>query len=666
MEKNNFAQVLVPQAFDHPFDYRIPEDSTISRGSFVRIPFGRRSVIGVVWSLSKDCSFDPAKVKQIEEVFPIPPLIEAHLQFIEWVAKYTMSPLGNALKMSLSAPDVFEPSKRKRIIAFKEPDINFQTVNLTAQQKIAVKALCQNIQKETHPVTVLDGVVGSGKTEVYFEALAETLKQGKQVLVLLPEIALSSQWYKRFEKRFGAQAGMWHSDVTKATKRETWKALATGKLQVVVGARSALFLPFQNLGLIIVDEEHENSYKQEEGVPYHARDMAVLRGALEKVPVILASATPSLESLSNVEKKKYEVLHLSDRFGEAVLPEVKIIDLRHDAPEKGTWIAPPLVEAMQKNIEKGEQSLLFLNRRGYAPLTLCRACGHRFECPTCTAWLVEHKHRNGTSGFLHCHHCDHHLPLPELCPSCEGEETLVACGPGVERLAEEAQILFPTARIGMMDSDHISSPKALAVFIEQVEKKEIDILIGTQMVAKGHHFPDLTIVGIVDADMGLAGSDLRALEKSYQVLHQVAGRAGRAEKPGTVFLQTYLAEHPIMTALASWDRDRFVAEEINARKAHNFPPYGKLAALIISGKNENTLDGFCRALSRKAPHLDKIQILGPAPAPLSLLRGKYRRRFLIKAPENTKIQPILKAWLSTLKLPSSIKIKIDIDPYNFM
>mgnify|MGYP000456624046 CR=1 FL=1 len=554
--------------------------------------------------------------------------------------------------------------------SFPTPDPEMVGPALSDQQAASAAALRERVREGaagTFSVTLLDGVTGSGKTEVYFEAIAEAIAAGRQALVLLPEIALSAQWLERFERRFGVAPALWHSDLTSAQRRATWRAVAYGNAPVVVGARSALFLPYPDLGLIVVDEEHESAFKQEDGVTYHARDMAVVRAQLGGIPAVLVSATPSLESLNNVKTGRYRALHLPERHGDAVLPEIDLIDLRRDRPPKleglgPGWLSAPLRAAIGETLAAGEQVLLFLNRRGYAPLTLCRACGHRLQCPNCTAWLVEHR----LAGRLQCHHCGHAARLPTACPECGAEGTLAACGPGVERLAEEARALFPAARQALMTSDSLTGPESAAALVRAVQAREIDLLIGTQIVAKGHHFPHLTLVGVVDADLGLYGGDLRAAERTYQLLHQVAGRAGRAEQRGRVLLQTAEPDHPVMQALAAGERDRFFEAEAEARESAGLPPFGRLAALVLSGPDPRQLDEAARALARLAPRLPEVTVLGPAPAPLAVLRGRHRRRFLVKAPRGFRLQPLLRDWLQQVKLPNALRLQVDIDPYSFL
>jgi primosomal protein N' (replication factor Y) (superfamily II helicase) len=533
---------------------------------------------------------------------------------------------------------------------------------LSPEQATAARRLVGRVEAGGFGVAVLDGVTGSGKTETYFAAIAAALGAGHQVLVLLPEIALSAQWLQRFRQRFGVLPTQWHSEIGVAERRDGWRAVAAGRAKIVVGARSALFLPFAELGLIVVDEEHDPSYKQEDGVCYQARDMAVLRASLAGIPIVLVSATPSLETVVNVARGRYERVSLPHRHAAAELPAVRLVDLRRERMERGRFLSPPLIAELAATLAAGEQALLFLNRRGYAPLTLCRACGHRFQCPSCTAWLVEHRF---TSRLL-CHHCGHAEPVPPLCPECLTAGALVPCGPGVERLLEEVTARFPAARVALMVSDLLSGPRAAAELAQAMTERRYDVLIGTQIVAKGHHFPMLTLVGVVDADLGLTGGDLRAAERTYQLLHQVGGRAGRAERKGRVLIQTFMPDQPVMKALAGGDRDRFLEAEAAARRGAGLPPFGRLAALIVSAADAESCDFAARALSRAAPQLPGVIVLGPAPAPLAVLRGRHRRRFLVKAQREVNLQAVVRGWLSRVRLGGSARVQVDIDPYSFL
>jgi primosomal protein N' (replication factor Y) len=568
--------------------------------------------------------------------------------------------VGTGVVKAMAAAGLLEAVSLPPLPAFRRPDGFHEGPALSPAQRAAAESLIAHLADGG--VTLLDGVTGSGKTEVYFEAVAATLRAGRQALVLLPEIALTGQWLERFEQRFGARPAEWHSDLTGAERRVAWRAIAMGEARVVVGARSALFLPFPDLGLVIVDEEHEQAYKQEDGVAYQARDMAVLRGHLARIPVLLVSATPSLETLKNVAGGRYRALHLPDRHAGAALPKVRAVDLRRDRPARQRWLSPGLVSALEETLAQGEQALLFLNRRGYAPLTLCRHCGHRMNCPNCTAWLVEHRH----AGRLQCHHCGYQARLPEACPSCGTAGSFAACGPGVERLAEETAALFPAARIALLTSDTLGGPRSVALTIDRILRHEVDLLIGTQIVAKGHHFPMLTLVGVVDADLGLNGGDLRAAERTFQLLHQVAGRAGRAERAGQVLLQTFVPENPVIRALVADDRDGFIAHEMAERRAASMPPFGRLAALILSSADADGIDRIAREFARAAPSGPGILVLGPAPAPLALLRGRHRRRFLLKCRRDIAPQPLIRAWLAKVKLPGNLRLQVDIDPYSFL
>ncbi len=533
---------------------------------------------------------------------------------------------------------------------------------LSPDQMAAAERLVARVAEGGFGVTVLDGVTGSGKTEAYFAAIAAALSAGQQAVVLLPEIALGAQWLGRFRRRFGTMPAEWHSDVSQSVRRDTWRAVAAGRARIVVGARSALFLPFRELGLIVVDEEHDPSYKQEDGVCYQARDMAVLRASLAGIPVVLVSATPSLETVVNISRGRYQRVQLPRRHAEAALPQVELVDMRRERTEPSRFLSPPLVKAIGQTLEAGEQVLLFLNRRGYAPLTLCRACGYRFQCPNCTAWLVEHRF----TRRLVCHHCGYLAPVPALCPECLAADTLVPCGPGVERLQEEVAARFPGARTALMVSDLLLGPRAAAELAEAMTEHRYDLLIGTQIVAKGHHFPMLTLVGVVDADLGLIGGDLRAGERTYQLLHQVAGRAGRAERPGRALLQTYMPPQSFMQGGAAGARDRFLAAEAAARRNAGLPPFGRLAALILSAGDLEAADFAARALARAAPQMPDLSVLGPAPAPLAILRGRHRRRFLVKAERGVNLQAVLRDWLARVRLSGSARLQVDIDPYSFL
>jgi primosomal protein N' (replication factor Y) (superfamily II helicase) len=589
--------------------------------------------------------------------------------------------VGPSVVKRLTELGAIEAVELPRPPAFETPDWRRSGVALSPAQAEAAAALGESVRRAStiehagleddtdvgFSVTLLDGVTGAGKTEVYLEAVAAALEAGRQVLVLLPEIALTAQWLDRFRQRFAVAPAEWHSDLSQRQRRTAWRAVAEGEAKVVVGARSALFLPYRDLGLMVVDEEHDLAFKQEDGVTYNARDMAIVRARLGRIPIVLVSATPSLETVTNVKTGRFGRLHLPERHGAAVVPRVELVDLRADPPPRlpglgPAWLSGALRQALGETFEAGEQALLFLNRRGYAPLTLCRTCGHRLACPNCTAWLVAHR----LAGRLQCHHCGHADRLPRACPECGTEGSLAACGPGVERLLEEVTALFPDQRTRIVSSDTLTGPAAAAEFVRAMGDREIDLLIGTQVVAKGHHFPWLTLVGVVDGDLGLAGGDLRAAERTFQLLHQVAGRAGRAERPGRALVQTYDPEHPVMQALATGERDRFLETEAENRRAAGMPPFSRLAALILACRDEGLLDRVCGALARTAPRGAGLEVLGPAPAPLAVLRRQHRRRFLVRAARSRPVQRILAGWLGEVDLPAAVRLRIDIDPYSFL
>jgi primosomal protein N' (replication factor Y) (superfamily II helicase) len=545
----------------------------------------------------------------------------------------------------------------------RAPDPDFLAPAFTPAQREAADALRATVAQGGYSATLIDGVTGSGKTQVYFEAIAETLRRGRQALVLMPEIALTSQFLDRFAERFGTRPAEWHSQLSQRLRARTWTALAAGEVSVVAGARSALFLPYADLGLIVLDEEHDGAYKQEDGVHYHARDMAVVRASVGKFPIVLASATPSVETEVNARRGRYRSLHLPERFGGAHLPTIEAIDLRREGPPRGRFIAPRLADAVKAAIERGEQALLFLNRRGYAPLTLCRPCGFRLACRTCDAWLVEHRFRRR----LVCHHCGFSMPLPERCPKCDSTESFVACGPGVERLHEEVASLFPDARVLVLSSDLIATMERMREELTEVEQGRVDIVIGTQLVAKGHHFPKLNLVGVIDADLGLANGDPRAAEKTFQLLHQVIGRAGREEGRGIGYLQTHHPDHPVLRAIIASDREAFYSGEIELREKTQYPPFGRLASLVISGPDKHATESHARKLAQVSPHVDGVRVLGPAEAPLALVRGRHRFRLLVKSPRAFDLSAYLRQWLAAApKTTGKMKLEVDVDPQSFL
>jgi primosomal protein N' (replication factor Y) len=652
-------RVLLPLPLADAYDY-LPLDATDTpTGTVVEVPLGKRRMVGVVWGAGRG-DVPVAKLKSIIGHVSLPALPDVSRSFIDWVAGYTLTPPGAVLKMAFGSMRVVMPKKGDDYSAPKfEPD--FHQPDLSSEQRKAADSL---IAKVGHgaSVTLLDGVTGSGKTEVFCEAIAACIRQDKQALVLLPEIAMTAALIDRFAARFGAKPVEWHSELTERQRRLNWHMIARGEAKFILGARSALFLPYADLGLIVVDEEHEAAYKQEEGVIYHGRDMAVVRGAVGKIPVILASATPSLETVFNVQQKKYGHVVLPVRFGKAAMPRIETIDLREQKLTAQEFISAPLFEALQTTFAAGQQAMLFLNRRGYAPLTLCRACGHRLQCPHCTSWLTEHK----KSGRLHCHHCDFSIKLPDNCPSCRAEGRFAACGPGVERVAEEIKKRMPEVRFAIMASDMLDDRKNALELVHKMANQELDLLIGTQIMAKGYHFPRLTLVGVVDADLGLSGGDPRAAERTFQLLQQVAGRSGRAGDAGRVMLQTVAPEHPVMKVLIKGDRDGFMAAEMAEREAYHLPPVWRLASVTVSGENTQSVIRFANALAAAAPQNDKVRILGPAPAPFAMLRGRYRHRLLVQAVRTVNLPEMLRQWLGSIQTPRDLRLLIDVDPYSFL
>lgn len=718
------ARVILMTSALGPLDYRVPHDMAVEPGSIVAAPLGPRQLVGVVW---EEEAFDvdtvgDNRLRNLLHSYPIPPLSKALRDLVLWTSDYYLAPPASVLRMVIpgsalqqpgrpiieyrasgTAPDRMTPQraqamerigaaqgtarelaaiaevsdavirgliKADALVAeqvtadtpFPDPDPAFAPPGLSALQQEAASRMVEAVEAHAFQPFLLDGVTGSGKTEVYFEAVAQAIRSERQTLVLLPEIALTEPFLTRFTARFGCEPITWHSGMRSSERRRAWHAIASGEARVVVGARSALFLPYRNLGLIVVDEAHETSFKQEEGVHYHARDVAVMRGKFEGCPVVLASATPAIESRVQVEAGRYEELTLPARYGAAQLPTIKAIDMREDPPERGMWLAPKLVAALGERLERGEQSLLFLNRRGYAPLTLCRTCGHRFQCPNCSAWMVEHR----LVRRLACHHCGHVMPPPDACPECKDEDSLVACGPGVERIADEVRALFPQARASVITSDTLWSPAKAAEFVAQMDEGAIDIIIGTQLVTKGYHFPELTLVGVVDADLGLEGGDLRAAERTFQQIAQVAGRAGRGEKPGEVFIQTRQPEASVMEALVSGEREDFYRAETDSRRHAHAPPFGRFAGIVVSSEDAELAQQIARRIGEAAPQSDEMHVYGPAPAPLAMLRGRHRHRLLVHAKRNFAMQDAIRTWLREVDWPSKVRVTVDVDPYSFV
>jgi len=721
---SRIVDVLVPVALDKPYSYRVPPELDLAPGDIVSVPLGPREAMGVVWGEGTSRPGLDNRLKNVADKFDYPPLKPELRHFLDWVSGYTLAPRGMVLRMALrmgshlgperlrigvrlaGPPPVRMTPPRARVLALladglirgksetaelagvsagvveglidegtlealerppeavaAAPDPDYRPPDFSPAQGAAAEAMRATVAAGGYSVTLIDGVTGSGKTEVYFEAIAETIRTGRQTLILMPEIALTGQFLDRFALRFGVRPAEWHSQVPPRRRARTWAAVAEGTVPVIAGARSALFLPYADLGLIVVDEEHDAAYKQEDGARYHARDMAVVRAHEAQIPIVLASATPSVETEVNARRGRYKRLALPERFGGQHLPHVEAIDLRREGPPRGRFIAPRLAEAVKLALERKEQALLFLNRRGYAPLTLCRACGFRLSCPNCDAWLVDHRFRRQ----LVCHHCGFAMPPPAACPKCNATDSFAPVGPGIERLEEEVAALFPESRILVLSSDLVVSVERLREELAEIGHGLHDIVIGTQLVAKGHHFPKLNLVGVVDADLGLSNGDPRAAERTFQLLHQVAGRAGREEGRGHAFLQTHQPEHPVIRALLSGNREEFYSKEIEDREKFGYPPFGRLASIIVSGPDRHAAEGFARALANVAPRANEVRLLGPADAPLSLVRGRYRYRLLAKSPRAFDLSAWLRAWMAAApKRKGNIKLEVDVDPQSFL
>lgn len=723
-DEGDLVGVLTAEPLDRVLDYKAPGGGCWL-GAFVEVPLGPRKVLGVVWGPGRG-DWDIAKVRSVNRVLDVAPMRQEMRDFLEKAGAYTLTPMSIMLRLATRAPGLSDPPSMRKVyrlgqgspdrvtpartrvietlveyggLGFTSKELSelagvtssvvkglakmgvveeadtprdapYLTLDpglpgkeLTEDQAVAAGQLQDGLRSRSYGTVLLKGVTGSGKTEVYLEAVAECLRQGRQALVLLPEIALTSEFLTRVRARFGADPAEWHSGVTMTERRRCWRMVGQGEAQLVVGARSALFLPYRDLGLIVVDEEHDTSYKQDEGASYNARDMAVLRASLNDAQVVLASATPSLESWANAKAGKYTRLDLASRFGPQDLPEMASVDMRLEDLPGNSWISPTLASAVGARLQAGEQALLFLNRRGFAPVTLCRACGEMVGCEHCDARMVEHRFQKR----LICHQCGETKPLPEVCPSCEVEGKMAAVGPGVERIAEEAALAFPDAKTAILSSDLFGSARALKAQIEELAHGDTDLIIGTQLVAKGHNFPRLTLVGVVDADLGLQGSDLRAAERTFQLMRQVAGRAGRADKPGQALLQTFQPEHPVIRAILSGDEEGFWRTEAAEREAAGMPPYGRLAGIVISSTDAASAFDLGTHLARNdGPIRDAGGVVyGPAPAPIARVRGRHRVRLLVKAPKGIALQPALSRWTKGLKLPGHLRLSIDIDPQNF-
>ena len=655
-----YCNILVTKPFDQYFTYKFNINQKIRKGSLVLVSFGKKKEeIGLVYEILEALPKKIAKfhIKKIKYVFNNMVLDEKLMQFIDWIADYTLTSKGSVLKLFLV---------NNRIIDYNFSDIQRHTnekkkVILNVEQKRAFKIINNSLISKFHPI-VLQGVTGSGKTEVYFEAISKILKQKKQALVMLPEISLTPQFEERFKIRFGFSPDIWHSKVSEKNKKNIWHCCYHGKSTIVVGARSSLFLPFKNLSLIVVDEEHDLSFKQEDKVRYHARDLAIVKAKIEKIPIILSSATPSLETHHNIQSKKFTHLFLSNQFSGLNLPDIELIDMKKEKLKNNKWISRILINALRSSLSKGEQSLLFLNRRGYSPFVICNTCGFRYQCNQCSSWLVMHKRKNR----LLCHHCGSITLIENGCLKCQNTNSLKLIGPGVERLAEEIELIFPNFSTKIMSSDNANTPNKIKKIIEDFENKKIDILVATQIMAKGYHFSNLSMVGVIDADLGLMGGDMRAMERTFNLLQQVSGRAGRSKSVGKVFMQTYYPDNPVIKSVKNRDRDSFVMKSLEERKQFKIPPFSFLTSIILSGSTKIKVEAYANKLVKRCILQKGIDILGPVEAPLFLLRGQYRYRLLLKGDKRNKLNSFTKKMIEKTPPESTIRLIIDVDPYSFM
>ncbi len=728
-KKGTIVKVLVPNVVNYGYDYRLGDDAEL--GTFVRCSVMNRPYIGVVFGVG-DSDLPPEKIKNVSAVLPykLPVATLQWIQRMsEWTlmapgavlrlilnvpdafnepkteqlyaynfdsknAKMTenrqmvldafqinnnepmsatdiqnIARVGPSVVKTMITREMLLPvSTRRRTESFNYEYADKGNIELNAEQRAAADSIGRDITHGGFSVNLIDGITGSGKTQVYFDSVWRAYSAGRSVLLMMPEIALTTQFIKRFESRFGAPPIVWHSNLTAARRRDIWRGVLTGEIKIIVGTRSALFLPWQDLGLIIIDEEHDSSYKQEDMGNYHGRDMAILRAKLEKIPVVLASATPSEETMNNVEAGRYGHHVLKSRYGGAELPKIETIDLREHRPAeykindetRAGALSPILCDAIRETITNHRQVMLFINRRGFAPITQCKKCGWVATCPECSVGMTYHK----KLGKLLCHICGRIKTLPDKCPECG--DAVSMRGAGLEKIEEEVATRFPGAKTALVSSDTMMSRGALERLVEKMESGELDIIIGTQILAKGHHFPNLTLVGVVDSDMGLFGTDFRAAEHTFQQLFQVAGRAGRGKVPGRVLLQTYQPTNSVLTAICAGNRDEFLRGDMAVRRAAKMPPFGQLIAIIVESKNEALLKRFCETLAAQKPNVNGARIMGPIVAQMYQVRGFYRMRFLIAGDARAYLQPIVKKWLLNVNVPANIRIKIDVNPQNFM
>ena len=648
--------VLFPKIFDHPFTYNSETAKPLKAGDFVKAPFGSTEITGVVWTHEQKTRKN-FKVKKISKKINVKKLNLSMIKFISWFSKYNLVPLGMALKMCLLNKDVVEKSFINEINQFKIKE-NKNKFLLNSEQKKSLAFIRSFGNK--YNVTVLEGVTGSGKTLVYFERIKDFIDKGSQALILLPEIALTNQFSERFKDFFGTEPAIWHSATSKKNKSIIWKGITEGKIPIVIGARSSLFLPFKNLGIVVVDEEHDSSYKQDEGVSYNARDMAITRASLENIPISLVTSIPSIETYNNIINKKFKSIKLTKRYKEASLPDIKIINLHAKQLNKGKWLANETITKVNDYLNKGDQVLFFLNRRGFSPFVMCKRCGKKFQCPNCSVNLNFHKRLNK----LLCHYCGHKSLLSRLCKD-KKKCDLLFCGPGVERIFDELKEIYPNKEIEIFSSDTLREKKSTNILLKKAEEKKIDILVGTQLLSKGFHFPKLNCIVVVDSDFSSHGYDLRSAEKNIQLYHQLSGRAGREGFKSTVYFQTYTPDDEILLNISKNNPRAFLKKELLLRKEKNLPPFCRFISLIVSGKNEQLIMKSAINIKSKLPKINGVDILGPVLAPITKIRKKYRCRILIRYPKNLFIQKYLAKILNKIKIIQGIKLEVDVDPINF-
>lgn len=656
MNQLYYYNVLVEKPFSNYFTYSCKE--MVEIGSIVSVPFNRSVVNGLVVSKVEKLSIDERKIKEIAEIYDFK-ITPQYLTFIKFCANYNMAPEGLFLKMMLSQISVLKKFSKYEMETPLLEDLDKKLATLSSKQQNVLESIKEQIDK--FEVSVLQGVTGSGKTEVYLHLAAEIIQKGGQVLIMLPEIALGSQLVQRYEERLGIKPLIWNSQEGEKSKKITWYNGVIKKYPLIVGARSSLFIPYSNLKLIIIDEEHDSSFKQEEGVIYNARDMAVVLAKNLNIPLVLASATPSIETLYNAKHGKYKLYEITSRFGGVSLPEIEIVDTLQNKLEKGKFISKQAKEQIFSEIKKGKQVLIYLNRRGYAPVSFCSSCGHKYECPKCSANLVKHKFND----FLICHYCGYKSGDIKSCISCGVETDIFAYGPGVERIEEELKADFPDMNILVFSSDTLK-PKEVESTVNKIKNGEFDIIVGTQMITKGFHFPKLSTVLILDFDWSIKGFDLRAHEKAYQALYQVSGRAGREKERGKVLIQTMEPENYLIDTLKNCTHKNFIEQELQERELAKMPPTSNIGLINFEATHENTIIKYTRELSKIRVESPDIKVLGPTPSPIFKLRGKFRYRFVVIAySKGGKLQNFIASWLNSVPKPRSLKIKIDIDPINF-